>query len=633
MAKIQPTVRYFKIKSKEGAKIVSVYWSQNEKFTPILKNGEVVDYKNSQVRNYICNNEDGFLHIHTRQMYGEKVKVSVFERDRIGDDAFIISRDVLILDNRACVVFSMQELLPILYSSRKAWLEGDNFDLVAVVEPANKWIRKKESTAPLYLKIEKRSYTPAKSTVEGTRKFVPGNVKEETKEETKGCGGKHCITKANYKAKNVGKLIQEINIRLAGFGGNVPTEEFTDRTEACIKQFQRDYMGVAATGKICGSLLKAIDDFEKKYIVKFDDIKCPCQKCNGFGTENYHEEYNVGRFAERARRYEYPGIHRSLIWALRGVMFYTENKEKSLGFSVRCISSGYRCWNDNKLHRRSSTNHMGKALDIHFNKKGKRTQNVNDIELIRKCIFNKYLGAQWDWKQKDIFNMESTKMGATTWVHFDVREYSLKYLDKSFFVSSIEQVNGESLVNIAKRQKLVDMCNCIGLIKADHVSLQIHRESTDFTVKDAESALKYIYDTYGKEIAIIIERMYRLETAHFTSSQYVKCGTGGMEAHGDAPYYGWDKTFFDSHPDYKPVGLYDAYEGKGLSGQGGNTQVTDRKKRFVILPSVEAGMVYKAEYIIRYDGNYARWYSKNTEAQQKYKIEVVKVRAKIVEKF
>lgn len=42
----------------------------------------------------------------------------------------------------------------------------------------------------------------------------------------------YCITKSNYKEKNAGKLIPEINIRLAGFGGNVPAEEFTDRTEA-----------------------------------------------------------------------------------------------------------------------------------------------------------------------------------------------------------------------------------------------------------------------------------------------------------------------------------------------------------------------------------------------------------------
>lgn len=31
-----------------------------------------------------------------------------------------------------------------------------------------------------------------------------------------------------------------------------PTDEFTDRTEKMIKQFQRDYMKDSETGKVCG---------------------------------------------------------------------------------------------------------------------------------------------------------------------------------------------------------------------------------------------------------------------------------------------------------------------------------------------------------------------------------------------
>jgi hypothetical protein len=45
-----------------------------------------------------------------------------------------------------------------------------------------------------------------------------------------------------FKKGDKHEIIREINIRLAGFGGNVPTDEFTERTENMIKQFQRDYM-------------------------------------------------------------------------------------------------------------------------------------------------------------------------------------------------------------------------------------------------------------------------------------------------------------------------------------------------------------------------------------------------------
>jgi hypothetical protein len=70
-----------------------------------------------------------------------------------------------------------------------------------------------------------------------------GRVTVPKKPEGISCGEKYCIKKGD---KN--ELIREINIRLAGFGGNVPTDEFTDCTEKMIKQFQRDYMKVPETG-------------------------------------------------------------------------------------------------------------------------------------------------------------------------------------------------------------------------------------------------------------------------------------------------------------------------------------------------------------------------------------------------
>ena len=67
------------------------------------------------------------------------------------------------------------------------------------------------------------------------------------------------------------EIIREINIRLAGFGGNVPTDEFTDRTEKMIKQFQRDYMEVEETGVVDMDVIKAIDDFSYKYDLPSDE--------------------------------------------------------------------------------------------------------------------------------------------------------------------------------------------------------------------------------------------------------------------------------------------------------------------------------------------------------------------------
>lgn len=167
-----------------------------------------------------------------------------------------------------------------------------------------------------------------------------------------------------------------------------------------------------------------------------------------------------------------------------------------------------------------------------------------------------------------------------------------------------------------------------------------------FTEEDGKKAIQDLYNIYkdskwnwkwegsakevevtGKQLVTIVEKMYRLETNHFKSKQYQHCGTGGMEVFGEAPYYGWDQNLFIE----QPVGTWSAFEGKGLSGAGGNAQVKDRKKEFVKLPSVLAGMQYKAKYIIKYNGNYARWFNaSNTTAQTSYQTSLQNIRARFI---
>jgi hypothetical protein len=136
----------------------------------------------------------------------------------------------------------------------------------------------------------------------------------------------------------------------------------------------------------------------------------------------------------------------------------------------------------------------------------------------------------------------------------------------------------------------------------------------NYSLNDAKEALRIIYNNYGKDIAII-ERMYRSETRHFKSKQYMmKTGTGGMESFGKAPYYGWDADFFSKNPQYIPIGLTHLFEDVGLSQQGGDQQIKDKPKKFIIFPSVLAAMKYKVFYIKKYNGNYARWHSTNPKA-------------------
>ncbi|EGG6883832.1 hypothetical protein HI972_002864 [Salmonella enterica] len=142
-----------------------------------------------------------------------------------------------------------------------------------------------------------------------------------------------------------------------------------------------------------------------------------------------------------------------------------------------------------------------------------------------------------------------------------------------------------------------------------------------------------IYDKYGKDMSVIVERIFRIETTHFTSGQYQHCGAPGMEVHGSPPAYGWSSDFFAQHPGYQPTGIWSKKEGKGLSGQGGNAQVTDKPKQFVVFYSVESSMEYIVYYINKHSGNYSWWYSTQESAQKLYRKECGAIIPKFTNEF
>lgn len=140
----------------------------------------------------------------------------------------------------------------------------------------------------------------------------------------------------------------------------MPTEEFTDRTEKMIKHFQKDYIKITPTRRICGNLLKAIDAFQENTNVNFNDINCKCGGSNGYGSETYSSHYQYTSISESRRAYGYLGVHRSLLHGCRTSIFYLE-KDKSLRHKNKLIFSGYRCWINNDQKGCKSTNHMGRS--------------------------------------------------------------------------------------------------------------------------------------------------------------------------------------------------------------------------------------------------------------------------------
>ncbi|PAM93837.1 hypothetical protein B4N84_16325 [Flavobacterium sp. IR1] len=282
------------------------------------------------------------------------------------------------------------------------------------------------------------------------------------------CGGKYCIKKGD---KN--ELIREINIRLAGFGGNVPTDEFTERTERMIKQFQRDYMKVPETGKICGNVLNAIDEFCFKWNEQIAEYTCLCKnlnsvtdKCSGFGKGRYNGVYKTATQIERYHNYERPGIHRSLLWGVSSLRFYLS---KQSIYKYLWKTAGYRCWDHNNSVPRKTTNHMGKAVDIQFSKngitiQGKRQSNLSLLNEINDNFFAKFLNAKYQWIDgKNNFSIEPIGMneGQTwSWIHLDVREFDNEYLDDKYFVKNQEQVSNGSIVELGEKLGFSNTCMC-----------------------------------------------------------------------------------------------------------------------------------------------------------------------------
>ncbi len=230
----------------------------------------------------------------------------------------------------------------------------------------------------------------------------------------------------------------ELQTRLAGFRGTLPDGDFGGGTMLQVTTFQRDFMKMAVpTGVVDRSTFVAIDSFAEQNPIDFKRLRCPCGVCKGFGQGFFKGLYKPGTpETEMNYLYEYPGIHRLLLWAVRAIYFYESNRKLS-------ITSGYRCSVENTQHveKRTTTNHHGKAIDLDvvaLLKEDKKDDMAN-CEALRNRIMETS-NAQLEWRIKNQKALESAK-DAPTWVHYDVRCYERKYLGDEAFCTSLVGLN------------------------------------------------------------------------------------------------------------------------------------------------------------------------------------------------
>jgi len=243
------------------------------------------------------------------------------------------------------------------------------------------------------------------------------------------------------KRGSKGADVAELQTRLAGFRGTVPDGDFGPVTERQVRNFQRDYMDRAApTGIADRATLRAIDRFADDYPLDFKALRCPCRQCGGFGQGRFKGRYHAGKpRLEAYHRYEYPGIHRALLWAVRAVFLYLPEYRF-------VVSSGYRCGIDNINHNRSSTNHHGKAIDLDIVLKPGEDKRADMI----KCEHGRGRivetgNAQVGWSVPNCKALEPSDI-APTWIHYDVRCYEAKYLRDDAFCTTLKGLNNRKRI-------------------------------------------------------------------------------------------------------------------------------------------------------------------------------------------
>jgi hypothetical protein len=240
-----------------------------------------------------------------------------------------------------------------------------------------------------------------------------------------------------------GPDVAELQLRLAGFRGTVPDGDFGPPTERQVRVFQRDVMRLEAPDGVAGgATLRALDGFADAYPIDFAALRCPCGECGGFGLGRYKRSYLPGRPREEAfYRYEYPGVHRMLLWAVRAVLFYLPEHRFT-------VTSCYRCETDNAKRGRSSTNHHGKAIDLDIvlaPGQGRREDRLLCNAARRRIVSSG--AAQIGWRKPNRKALEPARI-APTWVHYDVRCYARRYLADSMFCTTPEALDARTPIRV-----------------------------------------------------------------------------------------------------------------------------------------------------------------------------------------
>lgn len=220
-------------------------------------------------------------------------------------------------------------------------------------------------------------------------------------------------------------LETEIQIALALLGAGTPDGVVGPKTRAAVRRYEQHVMHVAPTGRLGTELSMSLRIIEELYKPDESQVRCQCGKCAGYGALRHHGKYREGKpEIEAYYQYEYNGVSRMTRWSFIIISAMYSQYEWS-------FNSGYRCHIDNATHKRKSTNHMGKAIDMQpVLKTSAHTARVCD-EVRYKLA---RIGAQVRWFKKNVMSLEPASI-APTWLHVDCRCFDRKWISTTLAIS------------------------------------------------------------------------------------------------------------------------------------------------------------------------------------------------------
>lgn len=140
---------------------------------------------------------------------------------------------------------------------------------------------------------------------------------------------------------------------------------------------------------------------------------------------------------------------------------------------------------------------------------------------------------------------------------------------------------------------------------------------------NAKEGFLYLQQKYGKSYAQDIERLFRHETNHFTSGQWLKCGTAGLVAFSESFPYGWISLskFVEKHnldkKDFYPVYFSTTSDGKSRS--------------YIHFPETKYSVIFTGEFLQeKRNGKWWHWFSLDESKAQHYKNLVLQIKPRFI---